>query len=696
MIVAIAESYVKALYRRPGGFVINTDSTPPRREDWGTLSWKCYLMEPNRYQRFLQLGFPIVPMSWRFKHQDSAFLPNTNNIYPNFDEMSSDTPPLDFDSVVQPLLDLLADPDNGAKDTIPSWFLGIFQSMDLPIVRNHFAQEPHTMSIPRLPDYSAIKSLARSGDNFLGNFVGILIEDNPADIMLFHSLSNTPESISKLRLYDDTTKGVKADLKGSCLVGDSHHFAAATGNRDDYWEGHQDTMYIFLKTSYSGEKSIGFALGKELLEKFNGLPEQTRNKGGGMGFEELRDTYGVEFYPQGVAVQRLQSRCNALIEDANWAGRSTMMEENLASARHSKKLKAMGLINLVKTLEEVEGVRAKLGAAQASKVNITVYHTQPGGEESLVALVTVVNTLVQLTQAGASRMNSYPFRVKSDTGAGAGSALFPSASSKRLIISSIFTAKTDAGEHWAGEVEGDSGDIRNYVLTRQRTYVIGMGSPQIHEETWGKDVRDNPGGWRGFVHGDKVLVRFADDPYSAAMRMMVYESEERGIGGEVCFQELVENDAPIKLSASHDYESDGSNVEMTVDPDPWERGSAKLLAHTPGARSKSNLQRTVICGVIERVNKYGGESNSRLGMFVGASRVKKDSMRPTNVGAAAISNAKGVTLSDTAGVAGQLALGECGNTGEEIFKRIAELAGYDLADNEDVVPMGVDEDAEVD
>ena len=243
---------------------------------------------------------------------------------------------------------------------------------------------------------------------------------------------------------------------------------------------------------------------------------------------------------------------------------------------------------------------------------------------------------------------------------------------------------------------GHSGDIRNYVLTRERTYIIGMGSPEIHEETWGKDVMDNPGDWRGFVHGDKVLVRFADDPYSAAMRMMVYKSKERGIGGEVCFQELVENDELITLSASNDFDSQSSDIEMTVDLDDWEIDSGKLLAHTPNEQMNSNLQRTVICGVIERVNEYDGESNSRLGMFVGASRVKQGSKRPTNISAKAKSNAEGGTLSYSTGVAGQLALGECGNTGEEIFKRIAELAGYDLADNGDVVLMGVDEEEKVD
>jgi len=696
MIFAIAEECMQPCYRRPGGYVINKDYVSPRREYWITLKWKCYLMDPKYYQRFLQNGVPIVPMSWRFKHQDSAFLLNTSNnngeaIYPNFDVMSSDTT-LDFNSVVKPLLDLLDDPDNGAKDSITSWFLGIFQSMNLPIVRNHYALDTSQYSKPSLPDYSGIKNLARSGDNLLGDHMGTLIEDNPADVILFPTNTpNTPEIISKLPIYDNTIKGVKADLKGSYLNLGLDYFCAATGrNRGEYWAEHQHTMYIFIQTAYSGEKKLGFALGGDLFDKHNRLPEETRNTGGVISLEELHESYGVEFHPLGKGVQQLQLRCNRLFE-ADWVGLTTMREENLAGTRHSKKLKAKGLLNIAETLEEVEGVRVKLGEAQASKVHIAVYHTPPGKEESLVALVTVVNTLLKLTQPGEPT-NTISISVRSDTSNSEGSALFPSASPKRIIISSLYTAKTDAGEQWAGE--RDSGDIRNFVLTRERTYVIGMGSPEIHEETWGKDVKYN-GEWREFEHGDKVLVRFADDPHSAAMRMIFYESEERGIGGEGCFQEMGVNDAPIKLSPSNDYDSDDSDIEMTVDPDPWVRGSGKLLAHNPNARTNSNSQRTVICGVIERVNEYKGESNKQLGMFVGASRLRHggSSTRPSNTVASANSNAKGGTLCYSTGVAGQMALGECGNTGKEIFKKIAELVGYNY---EAVVPMEQEDDVEVD
>mmetsp|Transcript_14401 Transcript_14401/g.26538 ORF Transcript_14401/g.26538 Transcript_14401/m.26538 type:complete len:136 (+) Transcript_14401:54-461(+) len=132
-------------------------------------------------------------------------------------------------------------------------------------------------------------------------------------------------------------------------------------------------------------------------------------------------------------------RCDELIGE-EWSGLTTMRKENLCSSQHSKKLKAMGLLNLANTLEKVDGVRVKLGEAQASKVNIAVYHTPPDDEEVLVALVTLTNTLKQPGRDAK-------FIVKSDTGAGVGSvALFPSASPRRIIINTVFSAEKTTGE----------------------------------------------------------------------------------------------------------------------------------------------------------------------------------------------------------------------------------------------------------
>mmetsp|Transcript_14401 Transcript_14401/g.26536 ORF Transcript_14401/g.26536 Transcript_14401/m.26536 type:complete len:196 (+) Transcript_14401:527-1114(+) len=185
-----------------------------------------------------------------------------------------------------------------------------------------------------------------------------------------------------------------------------------------------------------------------------------------------------------------------------------------------------------------------------------------------------------------------------------------------------------------------------------------MGSPEIHENSWGKDVISNPGQMRDFQYGDLVLVRFGGQNFSDAMRMMVIIND-----WGMSFQELNEDDEPMQLTPGL----------LPNDPDNWVRNSGELLLHTPQATSNSAMQRTIICGVIKREGEYDGDSNSRLGLFVGASR-KSSTGAPTNtiVNIRANSN----ELANSLEVQGQMALGECGNTGEQIFKRIAEIVKY--------------------
>mmetsp|Transcript_3027 Transcript_3027/g.5684 ORF Transcript_3027/g.5684 Transcript_3027/m.5684 type:complete len:621 (-) Transcript_3027:14-1876(-) len=596
------------------GYLINQDYTSP--EDLSNLTWKPFLMFPNYYQHFIRTdrALPIIPMNWAYLHQDTAFLSNNNGtLYPNFDAMTPSTV-LNYETVVRPLFNIFNDPSKGSENSITSCFISAFQSMNLPIVKDHFALNIH-YSKPYLPDYSKKKNIVRILDRLLGLHCRQFFEDNKADVGIFSS----DVDVSSIPLDDDEIPCVRVDTKSSTITydGETHIFNASSGNRADYWTEHPHTMYVFIEQKYSGDKRFGFALGSELLLRHNGIDESNRNKGNMISLEELRNVYSVEFFSEVQAAAELQSACDTLIS-GNWDGLTTMKAENLDNARHAKKLKSVGLLDTYNILNSVQGVRVELAEGQSNKDNLVVYHRRGDLPEELVALITTSNTLFTEGKAGT-------ITIASDNGDGGSTALFPSLSRKKVILASIFTAKKD-GVDWQGSEGG--ADIREYTLTRTRTYLLGKSTPDVHPDSWGSDVTDLPGygrfdflgGGMGFVDGDKVLVRFDGEDYSTAMAMQVHWS----FYSQWSFIELNNDGEPVELSPSYEeLNSSDSGVMQVEREEEWEagRGDGKAwpLQYVPN--SGGTNRQTIICGVLERLVDYDGDPQG--GLFIGASRLKR-------------------------------------------------------------------------